>query len=47
MNKTETKKTNTKRLTLTRQTLRTLTSDELRLVAGGGLRLCTNNRSGC
>lgn len=35
MNKTETKNSTTKRLTLTRRTLPTVTTDELRLVAGG------------
>lgn len=39
----------TKRLSLTKETLRTLTKDELRLVAGGGRRQsqCTYEESGC
>ncbi len=48
MNTNETKKSTAKRLTLTRQTLRTLTSDELRLVAGGGAAIrCSAYQSGC
>lgn len=46
MNKTETKNSTTKRLTLTRRTLRTVTTDELRLVAGGRSSLATSPRKG-
>ena len=47
MNTTRTTKT-AKRLTLNRETLRTLTKDELRLVNGGAFAWrCTYQDSGC
>jgi hypothetical protein len=42
-----TKSKTTKRLTLTRETLRTLTTDELRLVNGGRQSQCSWEQSGC
>jgi natural product precursor len=43
----DTTKAELKKLTLKRETLRRLTSSELRLVAGGRTKRCTYEQSNC